>query len=109
MALKSLNVSPEEHSDMLKHIAKFFDLPPRETIGKPITCEEGYRKKIRCDTFEIGQCLFHLFFDEITIKYKGRRRRGTNTLWQSSDDTLVFLECDSRLRGANKQVLKTRT
>ena len=82
MALKSLNVSPEEHSDMLKHIAKFFDLPPRETIGKPITCEEGYRKKIRCDTFEIGQCLFHLFFDEITIKYKGRRRRGTNTLWQ---------------------------
>ena len=81
-------VTPQRFADTLKHIAQSFQLPPRETFGEPMTCE-GYRQRIRIDTFEIDQYLLHLFWDQKTGSYMVMRRRGKDTIWQTFESPLL--------------------
>ena len=74
-ALEKSVVSPDQHSHTLKHVAAKFGLPARETFGEPMTCE-GFRDRIRKDTFELEQWIFHLFYDKVKAKYEVRQRRG---------------------------------
>ena len=86
-ALQKMNVSPAEHSDTLKFLAEFFDLPPRETMGEPITCE-GFRKRIRKDTYEFHQYFSHLFLHGRSYKVMKRKGSDNKGIWED----VIFID-----------------